>query len=832
VFRFVFLAMALPLGSFADVRKEEPGCPDGKQHYRTAIRHIESGGIGYENGYTTLEAFFASDPSHWVVTPFLDGRAHIFDNGKWAANVGIGVRALWGNRAYGINSYYDYRNAGRFHANQIGLGLETLGQLFDFRINGYLPVGTKTSSPYDIAFGFFSGHYMFLSQKVQSAMKGADAEFGFHFGKSKSCDFYTAVGPYYFIGEAAPATWGGKARIAGTFKDLLTLEISDSYDRTFHNNLQGQIALSFSFGPKSKVKERGRTCKIANILNDRMLQPVNRQEIIVVDNAPQNTLAINPTTGLPYFFVFVDNTSSSNGTYESPYHSFAQAQANSSPNDIIYVFPGDGTTTGMNAGIALQASQKLWGSGVSHPIQTTEGTVSIPAQSSSSPTITNTDIDTDGDAVVLAANNAVSGFTIVSTLRDGINGEGIDPQSLEVSSCTFNSATRFTITAIFSGNTSVSITNNRFLDNTNGIFLTLQGTSTVVCSDNVFQGQTSPSSIPLTIVADNNAFTAQVKNNLFDSNTVGAIQFTFKHNVLNADISVLNNTITNNGVGSAGSGLGSSLVLNPDLDDTTIANCTIVLKDNTFSNNTTANSLYVHSTGIFTNCDITASTNTMSHNASALVFASRCTTFNLNATNNTLTHLTDHGIVIEGDSSFTTANITINQNTITDISGGQNGISLSKGSSTLYFTAENNTISECTGSGIVCFVSPAEFTNMTTNITGNVISGCQNLSSNGASGISLDSYHSLTATLANNSLSGNANPGVGVGLGFDSGDLDVCLTLTGNSSNTDPGYSLKNPGSGAFDLSPCNVDTVNTGTIAESGSFTLVQSCPAAVPCS
>ena len=91
-----------------------------------------------------------------------------------------------GKRVYGINTYYDYRNTRHLNSNQIGAGLETLGELFDFRINGYLPVGEKTSRPYDPIFGTFSGHYMLLSQKIQSAMKGANAEFGFHFGKSES----------------------------------------------------------------------------------------------------------------------------------------------------------------------------------------------------------------------------------------------------------------------------------------------------------------------------------------------------------------------------------------------------------------------------------------------------------------------------------------------------------------------------------------------------------------------------------------------------------------------------------------------------------------------
>ncbi len=46
--RFVFFAALLPLSGFAINHKEERTCPDGKRHYRTTIRHIESGGIGYK----------------------------------------------------------------------------------------------------------------------------------------------------------------------------------------------------------------------------------------------------------------------------------------------------------------------------------------------------------------------------------------------------------------------------------------------------------------------------------------------------------------------------------------------------------------------------------------------------------------------------------------------------------------------------------------------------------------------------------------------------------------------------------------------------------------
>ncbi len=791
--------------------------------YRASIRHIESGGIGYDNGYTTLEAFFSSDPHQWTVTPFLDVRGHIFDNGKWATNAGIGLRTLWANRAYGINSYYDYRNTGRFNANQIGLGLETLGELFDFRINGYLPVGRKTSNPYDIAFKGFSGNHMLISQKIHSAMKGADAEFGFHFGKSASFDFYAAIGPYYFIGKATPTTWGGKARVSGTFKDLLTIEISDSYDRTFHNKFQGQISFNFAFGPKSKVKKQDRSCEIASTLNSHLLQPVSRQEIIVIDKARKNTLALDPATGLPYFFVFVNNASSSNGTYESPYHSLAQAQENSSPRDIIYVFPGDGTTTNMDSGIFLKDNQKFWGSGVTHLLQTSQGTISIPVQSSSFPTITNTNIDTDGNAITLASNNAISGFIITSAMNDGIYGA--NAQNLEISSCLFENTTTYAIETLFYDEVSISITNNQFLNNTNGISLILNGTSALTCLNNTFEGQTSVSSVPLEIAADSNLFTAQINNNIFSDNITGSIRFNLD-SVVEATINFVNNQMTNNGTGSQSS-LGSNFVIIPS---GTIENCAITLENNTFSGNT-SNSFYAHTSGEFTSFTMTASTNTMSDNGgSALVLATPTQALTLVATSNTITASNDNGIAVIASGSTSIGDITISNNTITDIGNSSNGIAVNQDFSTLNLTLLNNEINRCEGTGIVSY-APTGIDSFLLNISGNTISNCQNLSSNAAPGLDIEQYTSLVGSVTGNTFSDNT--GTSLFIGSTEVSPTACLTLSGNTHN-DPDattYNLTNPGDGTFNLSPCTAADLNTGVITTSGTINSVQSCPGASPC-
>ena len=56
------------------VRNETEECSPGKRYDRASVRHIEGGGIGYNQGYTTFEAFLNSGPGHWPVMPFLDIR--------------------------------------------------------------------------------------------------------------------------------------------------------------------------------------------------------------------------------------------------------------------------------------------------------------------------------------------------------------------------------------------------------------------------------------------------------------------------------------------------------------------------------------------------------------------------------------------------------------------------------------------------------------------------------------------------------------------------------------------------------------------------------------
>src|SRR3569832_2212519 len=140
-------------------KPENPYCATTPpKHSRISARYTSPKGVGYNEGYTTLEGFFAPATivgDKWL--PFVDIRGHLFDNGKWASNSGLGVRHMGSSRIWGVNAYYDYRNTHRHRYSQVAVGLESLGIVWDFRLNGYIPVCKNHSSLYHPQFGAGGG---------------------------------------------------------------------------------------------------------------------------------------------------------------------------------------------------------------------------------------------------------------------------------------------------------------------------------------------------------------------------------------------------------------------------------------------------------------------------------------------------------------------------------------------------------------------------------------------------------------------------------------------------------------------------------------------------
>lgn len=395
----------------AKVKQEQPRkCLSPFRTYHVGLRHTEARGIGYKHGYTTLEGFGIYDRNATLM-PFFDLRGHVFDDGKFAGNVGIGARSYisWLDHVAGIYLYYDVRQ--RIHRllpQQLSPGVELLGKRMEYRMNGYFPVGEDESRGYDFKFDGFEGHHIVVKGKQKRIMTGGDAEIGAHITQSTKYDIYGGGGPYYFTASDRSA-WGGKVRLLARYKQYVSLEASYSYDHLFKSIVQGTIALNMPFG--NKIRRKGKSCTDhVNLALGRAAFSPHRFEIPVVKKVTKEEKATNIATGKPWKVWFVDNTSSSSGTFESPFPTLAQAQNASSKNNMIYVFPGNGTTAGMDTGITLKKGQKFLGAGLSHKIKTEQGKILIPAFSSRTPTITNA-----GSIVTLASHNEVSGFNLIVT---------------------------------------------------------------------------------------------------------------------------------------------------------------------------------------------------------------------------------------------------------------------------------------------------------------------------------------------------------------------------------------------------------------------------------
>jgi len=377
-----------------DKQQNATVCPEGPRSHKLYLRHIEAKGVGYNKGYTTLEGFITPTNGWWSsFYPFADVRGHLFDDGRWAGNAGVGFRYVFASevRGWGANIYYDFRSTKRQHYNAVSPGLEWLGSRWDFRGNAYFLVGDQKSRPFERRFDKFIGNAFTIKQKIEYGMWGGNAEVGVRIKKVGWTNFYGAAGPYYFKGKFDKNAVGAKARLEAQITDYLNIQAIGTYDRVFKGIFQGQVGLSFPFGSRAKIK-KSPPCEVAYLFREKIYDYPERNEIIPVNIHKDPLFGIDPATGAPYHFLFVNNAAPAggNGTFERPFSTataLSDAAMASAPGNIIYVFPGSGPIS-MGAGITMLDNQRYLGSGISHNFTTTLGRIRIPPQSPTLPVLT------------------------------------------------------------------------------------------------------------------------------------------------------------------------------------------------------------------------------------------------------------------------------------------------------------------------------------------------------------------------------------------------------------------------------------------------------------
>ena len=623
------------------------------------FKHIEGKGYGYNEGYSTLGAFITPYSTFSQVLPFLDLRGHVFNrHWKFAANAGAGIKWLSDSPlVVGAAAYYDYRQTHKHHYNQVGLSLELLCHRWEFRANGYLPVGEKThakqlSETASYAFEKFSGHSLFytttydIHRKVEFAMKGADAEFGFHLmNPSEDYTLYLGAGPYYFHSpeHIHRHAFGGLVRLQAHVTSYLTLQVSDSWDNLFHNKFQGEISVNIPFGGKVLKKNAAfnACCNEVLSMQARMVQPMHRNEIIVADKTKQHIVkTIDPIAqsiyGGPLNFIFANANAPSGGTgtFENPFNDLFAASIASSPNNVLYI-TGD---FNLSEQVVIVQNQSVLGSGMAQsvPIQVTPTQITsivIPQMSGSMPSLTQ---QTSNNTLYINGDNTViSGINFYLTQ----NNAGITNQKVDNSN--FYPIQNITVTN--------NVMNTIGTVNPYGVYLTAFS-GDILIKNNTINGNTTPGML-------------YGQNGIY-LNEIGATG--------GAGSYVANVTISNNSLSSwnSQSGLNCPILIQTNLNtgQSTVAGASVL--NVLIENNTVQDSAYSPAAGIWVfagaNSTINATilNNVSEANLYGMVFQAQDeSTINITACDNSCLDNLNQGFYISVNDSAT-ANLVLCDNTI------------------------------------------------------------------------------------------------------------------------------------------------------------------------
>ena len=330
---------------------------------RGGVGHTSSG-AGFD-GTTQIRGFIPlrQQPGHTIT--YLAPQFLIDNDGDIGGNLLVGHRAYShnSNRIWGGYLSLDARDSDDSEFYQLGLGLESLGTVWDFRINGYIPLGDTTQTidertfdtGLDVSSGF-EGNLLVLSSRREQqvvrlediALSGFDAEVGARIARwnNETGDLRGYAGLYFYDANRVDSALGWRLGLEVRPIQNLILGVTVQEDALFGTNVLGSISLAFP-----RVRPRGPVPDDIEVAA-RLGEPVRRTSSIAIKTEESRETIIdevieplrNPEEEDPYRFVHVTlgRSQQGDGTFENPFGSVEEAIADtiSDGNNIVYVDAG------------------------------------------------------------------------------------------------------------------------------------------------------------------------------------------------------------------------------------------------------------------------------------------------------------------------------------------------------------------------------------------------------------------------------------------------------------------------------------------------------------
>ncbi len=379
---------------------------------RLSARHSIGPGVGYSDGFTSVDWFLPllpdGDNSIW----FGDFRTLLSTDHEFSANVGTGYRRYLPNqnRIYGFNAFWDTRQFDGFTFNQAGLGFESLGECIDLEVNGYTPAVNDTSQR---SLRFVGNN---LSIHTVNGLSGMDFLIGYNV--PAILEFHTRVlgGGYYFDSNNTPNAAGWRIRLETAFRDWLAVSAVAQDDDLFGRVVSVSMELRKPIEHKSNVVTESMRHKFRSssggghdeTIRHRLADPVHRQQQIAL---MENTQLATDLANVPLTFIHVVSGAAGTGTFENPYGTITDAMADGlAPTSIVYT-PQGGT---FNENVTLVAGSQLRSNGPRQIVTAFQGPLPLPFSGVTSdltmlPSAINGDVD-------LANDTVLNGFAVTGTV--------------------------------------------------------------------------------------------------------------------------------------------------------------------------------------------------------------------------------------------------------------------------------------------------------------------------------------------------------------------------------------------------------------------------------
>ncbi|NEP18172.1 MAG: hypothetical protein F6J97_14915 [Leptolyngbya sp. SIO4C1] len=397
---------------------------------RFGVDFVTDGG-GFES-FSQFESFLPLWQNPGSDLLFFQGQLSLDLDANLGTSLQLGYRHLapGSQRIFGGYVAFDRRGTEAASFNQLGLGLETLGEDWDLRLNGYLPIGDRrdlvederVSTGAQVSGLTFVGHQLIANaqqaqaavRRYEAALGGAELELGtklVSIGEAGALRGYGGL--YYYDGPGVDGSLGWRLRLQAEPTAYLRTGLSVQNDSIFGTNVRFNIGAHFpsqratsaagSAAPQlARLGESiGRTGQIV----------VDRQTAVEVTVLPDvvSGPVVNPETGEPWFFNHVAPGATGDGTFETPYGAIALA-AETVPTDgngIIYVAASDGAEF---AGFTLPGSVQLLSTGPEQLIAAFDPAVSIQLPFSGS-----------GDFPLIGGQVAIESSPLAPTVLAGFN---------------------------------------------------------------------------------------------------------------------------------------------------------------------------------------------------------------------------------------------------------------------------------------------------------------------------------------------------------------------------------------------------------------------------